>query len=341
MTTDVIDIDGSMGGGQVLRTALSLSMITGQPFRITRIRGQRSRPGLLRQHLTAVNVAKTVTHAHTVGAALNSTELEFRPGKISAGNYCVAIGTAGSTMLVLQTILPALMHADTMSRLRITGGTHNPSAPPFDFIERAWLPQIRAMGASVEVELVEYGFLPAGGGVIDVKVWPSGLQPIHLAGGADVRPVSASVLVSSVPTSVADRELNQIANKLEMAPGTLRITDLGDQRGPGNVVIIEGQRAGLTELFSSIGQPRVRAEQVANAAIEAYQEWAASDAAVSAHLADQLLLPMALARGGTFTTTRLSNHLHTNAAVIQQFLPVTVAFEERGNSLKVEVTPSR
>lgn len=172
---DLILIDGTEGGGQVLRTALSLSMITGQAFRMTGIRGKRSRPGLLRQHLTAVRAAAEICDARTLGAELNSAAIEFHPGAVKAGEYSFAIGTAGSTMLVLQTLLPALLQADGPSTVRITGGTHNPAALPFDFVEQAWLPLLRRMGAQVELALLDYGFVPRGGGLIEATIRPSTL----------------------------------------------------------------------------------------------------------------------------------------------------------------------
>ena len=138
MNKDMLELDGAIGGGQVLRTALSLSMITGTPFRITNIRAKRSRPGLLRQHLTAVLAAAEISGADTEGAEMHATSLVFRPGTIRGGDYRFAIGSAGSCTLVLQTILPALLQAAEPSRVQISGGTHNPAAPPFDFLERAW-----------------------------------------------------------------------------------------------------------------------------------------------------------------------------------------------------------
>src|SRR6185369_9596371 len=161
------------GGGQVLRTALALSLITGTPFRIDNIRAKRKSPGLLRQHLTAVNAAAEVGGASVDGASLGSASLTFVPRAIRAGEYSFAIGTAGSTMLVLQTILLPLALADGNSTIELEGGTHNPAAPPFDFVQQAFLPLLRRMGAEVEIELVRPGFYPAGGGRIIVKIAPA------------------------------------------------------------------------------------------------------------------------------------------------------------------------
>ncbi|OYV06181.1 MAG: RNA 3'-phosphate cyclase, partial [Verrucomicrobiales bacterium VVV1] len=159
-----IQLDGGEGGGQMLRTALSLAMITGQPFRMVRIRGKRQRPGLMRQHLTCVNAACAVSGGTADGAEIGSTELVFRAGKVRGGVYDFAIGTAGSTGLLFQTLLPALLLADASSTLRLSGGTHNPMAPPFEFLDRVFLPAIRRMGAVASIRLIESGFAPAGGG---------------------------------------------------------------------------------------------------------------------------------------------------------------------------------
>jgi RNA 3'-terminal phosphate cyclase (ATP) len=342
MSQDLILIDGTQGGGQVLRTALSLSIITGRAFRMTGVRGKRSRPGLLRQHLTAVRAAAEICNAKTLGAEPHSTAIEFRPGRVKAGDYSFAIGTAGSTMLVLQTLLPALLQADGPSTVRISGGTHNPAAPPFDFIQKAWLPLIKRMGAKVELMLLKHGFVPGGGGLVEATVRPSVLQPLALDGDREpVTIVSAGALVSALPASIGNRELDRLAARLGLERRDLSITDLGDQAGPGNVVSIIAMKAGATEVFSSIGQERLRAEAVADEAIDAFKAWAQSNSAVGNHLADQLMLPMAIAGAGKLTTVRLSNHIRTNAAVIKQFIDVDVRLTECGNQSSVAVEPPR
>ena len=162
----MIEIDGSQGegGGQILRTALALALVTGKPFRITNIRAGRKKPGLLRQHLTAIQAAMAVGGAAAEGATIGSRDLVFHPGAITPGTYRFAVGTAGSTTLVLQTILPALLCAGGESMLTLEGGTHNPFAPPFDFLQTTFLPQVNRLGPKVEAVLERPGFYPAGGG---------------------------------------------------------------------------------------------------------------------------------------------------------------------------------
>jgi RNA 3'-terminal phosphate cyclase (ATP) len=166
----MIKLDGQNGGGQLLRSALSLSLVTGQAFRMTAVRGLRKKPGLMRQHLTGVNAAVEISGGSVDGAELGSTELIFNPGTVSGGDYRFSIGTAGSACLLYQTLLPALLLAKEASTLRLEGGTHNPMAPSFDFLDKCFLPQIRKMGAGVTLELERHGFFPAGGGVIHGRI---------------------------------------------------------------------------------------------------------------------------------------------------------------------------
>src|SRR5581483_5211147 len=177
----MLTIDGAAGegGGQILRTALALSIVTGTPFRIERIRARRARPGLLRQHLTAVNAAAELSGASVTGAEQGPATLTFAPGKVRPGGFEFKIGSAGSATLVLQTVMPALLVGSMESRIALEGGTHNPAAPPFDFLEKSFLPFINRMGPAVEARLVRPGFYPAGGGRIEVKITPAErLMPI-------------------------------------------------------------------------------------------------------------------------------------------------------------------
>lgn len=324
MNKDILELDGAIGGGQVLRTALSLSMITGTPFHITNIRAKRSRPGLLRQHLTAVTAAAQISSAQVEGAQLGSQSLSFTPGTIRGGDYDFAVGTAGSCSLVLQTLLPALLQADQPSRVHISGGTHNPLAPPFEFVERAWLPLLKRMGAQVAIQLLRHGFAPAGGGEITLQVTPSKLQPLHLdTPGAIIRQ-QATALLADVPGHVAQRELAQVGKRLKWPDEALKGVWLDRDIGPGNVLLLEIACENVTEIFSRFGQSGVRAEQVADQAVDQAREWLHSGASVAEHLADQLLLPMAIAGGGSFSMPRMSEHLRSNLQVIRQFLDVDI-----------------
>jgi RNA 3'-terminal phosphate cyclase (ATP) len=337
-TMDMIELDGAHGegGGQILRTALTLSMITGIPFRIERIRARRPKPGLLRQHLTAVMAAAEICQAQVSGAEPGSQTLDFSPGTIRGGDYRFAIGTAGSCTLVLQTVLPALWFADSASTLVVAGGTHNPAAPPADFLIRSWLPLMHRMGVRTELELLRHGFYPAGGGEIRAQVRPiAALQPMDLRTRGTRVAARATAIVAGVPLDVAKRELAQLRPHLGDIEQEIRT--LSSREGPGNVLMVELRYPDVTEIFTGFGERGVSAERVADQAGKAARLFQDSPAAVAEHLADQLLLPMALARAGSFVATALSSHLQTNREVIEKFLDVEFQIVEADGVARVGI----
>ncbi len=332
----MIELDGAAGegGGQILRSALSLAMVTGQAFRIENIRGRRRRPGLMRQHLTAVAAAEAVSKAQVEGAALGSSTLVFDPGPVEGGDHAFAVGTAGSATLVAQTVLPALILADRRSVLTFEGGTHNPFSPPFEFLDRAFLPLLRRMGADVEATLYRPGFYPAGGGKFALRVAPAKtLAPLDLMSRGELRARSAEAVVANLNVGIAARELNVIEAELGWPRECLSVREERDNPGPGNVLIATLAFEHVTEVFTGFGKLGVSAEGVANGTVQAIRRYLKRDAAVGPHLADQLLLPLALAGGGRFTTIAPSAHTRTNIAVIERFLPVTIAMEEVGGGV--------
>lgn len=324
---DLVVIDGSFGegGGQILRTSLSLSMVTGRPFRIESIRAGRAKPGLLRQHLTAVRAAAEVCGAAVEGGAIGSGGLRFSPGPIRSGEFAFSIGTAGSTTLVLQTVLPALLRAPAASRVTIEGGTHNPHAPTVDFLTLAFLPLLRRMGASVALTLDRHGFYPAGGGRITAAIEPAPeLRPLELTDRGELVTREAVATVAALPGEIAKRELRVVVEKLGWGPETVHIRQLDPACGPGNVVSIAVGSEHLTEVFTAFGVRGVSAEAVAREAAEQARAYLRAGVPVWEHLADQMILPLALAGGGRFTTGPLSNHTRTNIAVCEQFLGATM-----------------
>ena len=336
-----IELDGSQGegGGQILRTALSLSMITGIPFSIEGIRAGRKKPGLLRQHLTAVQAATAVCGAEIEGAAPGSKSLRFTPGPVRGGDYRHAIGSAGSATLVLQTVLPALWFADAPSTLQVSGGTHNPAAPPADFLIRCWQPLMQRMGATLDIQLLRHGFYPAGGGELRASTAPvAAWHPLHLNTRGELRAQRAIGVVAGVPAEVAKREMQRAASRLGVLDEELRVLPGGE--GPGNVLLIELEYPELTELFSAFGERGLPAETVADRAAREAHVYRDSGVPVGEHLADQLLLPMALCGEGSFTTHVASSHLATNAKVIEAFLPVRFAFETDGSRVFVRLDPA-
>jgi RNA 3'-terminal phosphate cyclase (ATP) len=332
----MLEIDGSIGegGGQVLRSALSLSLLTGTPFHMKKIRAGRSKPGLLRQHLTALEAATKIGGADVIGAAVNSTELTFVPGKITAGDYVFKVGTAGSATLVMQTILMPLLRADGPSKIRVEGGTHNPWAPPFDFIEQAFLPLLHKMGADVRATLVRPGFYPAGGGCIDIAITPGAtLKPLDLTQRGRILCKRGVARVAGLAGAIAKREIERLREKLSWDDGNLRIEPLSEKFGPGNVVVVSVESEHVTEVFTGFGERGVSAEEIADRVAENARAYIASEAPVGSYLADQLLIPIAMVGRGRFTTMPLSRHTLTNIDVIRQFLPVTIETSQIGEHL--------
>ena len=298
--SDLVLIDGSLGegGGQVLRTALGLALVMRTPIKITNIRAGRKKPGLLSQHLASVNAA-------------------------------VAVGTAGSCTLVLQTVLPALALADGPSELTLEGGTHNPFAPPFDFLVKTFLPLLNRMGPTVTAALHRHGFYPEGGGKISVSIIPApSLSRIDIPGRGEFKACAARAMVSRLPRKIAERELAVIKKELALSPLQLHVDEVTDSPGPGNVVSVEVESEHVTEVFTAFGRRGIPAEEVALEAAAETGEYLSSGVPVGKHLADQLLIPMALAGGGSFRTLPPTKHATTNLEVIRRFLPADIRASE-------------
>ncbi|MGA2616366.1 MAG: RNA 3'-terminal phosphate cyclase [Thermoguttaceae bacterium] len=335
---DIVTIDGSRGegGGQVLRSSLALSLVTGRPFTIENIRAGRKKPGLLRQHLTAVLAAAEVGGADADGAALGSPRLVFRPGPIRSGNYSFRVGTAGSATLVLQTVLPALLLAEGESNLVLEGGTHNPMAPPVDFLEKAYLPLVNRLGPHVDVQLVRPGFYPAGGGEFTVRVQPAmKLGRLDLVDRGEITARRVRALVARLPRHIAERECRTIAQETGWDESSFSIDEVKGCRGPGNVVMIELEAEHVTEVFTAFGQLGVRAEDVAKEALRQAAEYLVAGVPVGKYLADQLMLPLGIGAylssdGGVFRTMDLSLHTSTHMEILRRFLEIDVQIEQCG-----------
>ncbi len=323
----MIVIDGSLGegGGQILRTSLALSLVTGQPFRMEKIRAGRKKPGLMRQHLTAVNAAASISGASVEGASIGSQNLHFVPGKVTGGRYHFAIGTAGSCTLVLQTVLPALLTTESTSELLLEGGTHNPYAPPFDFLEQAFLPLVNRMGPKVSATLLRPGFYPAGGGAFTISIEPvSQLVRLDLPDRGPILNRTARAMVARLPKQIAERELKVVQERLGWDEDSLIIEEAASSPGPGNALTVQIESEFITEVFTGFGEMGVSAEKVARETIKEVEEYLAANVPVGSYLADQLLLPMALAKGGSFRTLAPTRHMTTNVEILRKFLPVEV-----------------
>jgi RNA 3'-terminal phosphate cyclase (ATP) len=329
----VITIDGSEGegGGQMVRNALALSLVTGQPFRIDNIRANRSKPGLMRQHVTAIEAACAIGSAVCEGVAVGARSIVFKPGRIVPGDYRFAVGTAGSAGLVLQTILPPLLLADRPSRLTIEGGTHNTHAPPFEFIDRTFLPLVRRMGPRVTARLVRHGFYPAGGGRIDIGVEPAPLTPVELIERGNPVDVSATAVMALLDDHIGRRELASARAILDWPEPAFRLERLADPVGPGNVLLLGAAFDHVTEIVTGFGQLGVPAQHIGSQAATRMLGYLNSAAFAGPYLADQLLLPMAMAGHGAFTTVSPTKHTQTSADIIRRFLDVAIRFERHPN----------
>jgi RNA 3'-terminal phosphate cyclase (ATP) len=301
---------------------------------MTGIRAKRSRPGLMWQHLTAIDAARQVSDAAISGADPGSQTLTFVPQAVRAGDFQFLIGTAGSTTLVLQTVLPALCRADQASAIRLEGGTHNPLAPPADFLIHTFAPALAKMGVLVDIRLERYGFYPAGGGVIHAHVKPvATLQPLHLSERGELHSMSACALISGITASVAERELKVVARRLSLPDSALQLREIKPALGPGNALIIRVESEHVTETFTSFGERGVSAEHVAEQVCAEVQAYLKAGVAFGPYMADQLLLPFALAGSGSFTTTTPTAHSRTNAALIEKFLAVEIDYVELGRDV--------
>ena len=336
-----IHIDGrhGEGGGQILRTALTLSSICHVPLYIHHIRGNRKKPGLRPQHLIALHSLATITKARVQGATIDSSELIFEPGTIHEGNYSFHIGTAGSTGLVLQAIIPVLLFGKNSSQIRITGGTHVPWSPSFHYLKTVFLPALQLMGANLTVAIDKWGWYPKGGGTIRAVIKNTkNLTPIHLFNRGKLRYLHILSAVSNLPLSIAERQQDQSVKRLEhfrLTPTTS--IENAPSSGQGTVLFLHAQCEGGGGGFTSLGKKGKRAEEVANEACDECIKFLHSRGVIDMHLADQLVLYMALARGhSTLITERITEHLLTNIWVIEQFLPVTFEIEKETGKIEVD-----
>ncbi|EDE5306965.1 RNA 3'-terminal phosphate cyclase, partial [Salmonella enterica subsp. enterica serovar Enteritidis] len=275
--------------------------------------------------------------AQVNGDELGSQQLRFTPGPIRGGEYRFAIGSAGSCMLVLQTVLPALWFADGSSRVEVHGGTHNQAAPSADFICRVWEPLLARMGISQRTTLIKHGFYPAGGGAAATVVEPAtSLRGLTLISRGETLRTTAEALLAAVPYHVGEREVATLEAHFPLAEKNVVALEGGC--GPGNALLLMIQSEQLTELFAAFGVKGTSAEAVANQVAHEARRYLASPAAVGEHLADQLILPLALAGEGAFTVARASAHLLTNIAVVERFLPVRFSCEATESGYLVRVS---
>lgn len=343
----MIRIDGSRGegGGQVLRSALTLSILTGQSVRVDNIRAGRRKPGLMAQHLKAVEAAVAVSRGRSEGARFGSTTLIFAPGAVRPGEYRFDIGTAGSTSLVLQTVLLPLAMAAGGSRVVISGGTHVPWSPCFHYLDLVWVPALRRLGLDVRLQMARAGFYPRGGGLISAEIRPGGLRhPLRLTERGRLQRLSVLSMVANLDPGIAERQAHRARERL----CDCGISVAAEQRvlpspGRGTVLLLLAEFEHGRCCYYALGERGKPAERVADEAAEALLVFLDGPAAVDEHLADQMLLPLALTPGRSeLRTAHVTRHLLTNVRVIGAFLPaaIVVAGKEGAPGLvRVDGTP--
>ena len=342
----MINIDGSIGegGGQVLRTCLSLSLITGQPFHISNIRSRRPRPGLSAQHLSAVQVAAKIGLADVHGAELNSTSISFAPTTVQSGQYICDIGTAGSTSLVLQTVILPLSMGGAQSSITISGGTHVPWSPSFDFMVQHWAWYLKKIGFDISLKLEFAGFYPQGGGLIHASIQPTdSISPLNLTQRGKLLQIRGFSAVANLDRRIAKRQRNQVLRRLgdKYPLCDIRISELSSRfRGTTICLICEFENSQCC--YFALGEPGKPAEKVADEVADSVEHFLSTDANVDQFLADQILLPLSLATSrSTFSTANITHHLITNSEVIQEFLPVKIQIVgETGSPGMVSVDPN-
>jgi len=345
----MVEIDGAIGegGGQVLRSALTLSILTRQPMRIVNIRLRRSQPGLMPQHLKAVDAAAAVSKAHVEGAHRGSTSLLFDPGEIRSGRYRFDIGTAGSTSLVLQTIFLPLSRASSASSVIITGGTHVPWAPCHHFLVWHWLEIMNEIGFSADIGLDQAGFYPQGGGRVNATMRPaSRIHPLRMVERGKLTRIRGLSAVANLNTDIAERQKRRALLRLQPQFPNVRIKiEQLPSKYKGTVLLLmaeyESNNGYAQCCFYSLGQLGKPAERVADEAVDAFLNFDSTGAAVDQYLADQLLLPLAFASGDSeLLTSGITSHLLTNAEIIRAFLPSRIEIiGEAGQPGTVRIAP--
>ena len=341
----MLEINGSYGegGGQILRTALSLSCVVKIPFRLYNIRKGRMKPGLMPQHLTCVHALTRISGATVQGGSLGSTELVFEPKETMPGDYFFDIGTAGSTTLLLQSILPALVFANAFSSLTLKGGTHVPFSPPYHFISEVFIPVLRGIGIPIDMTIGRYGFYPKGGGDISVRIYPhKGIKGLTLTNRGEGMSVAGISAVANLPASIADRQKAAAEAVLRPLPIQHEIkTAEVPSFGQGTFVFLKAETQHCIAGFSALGGRGKRAEAVGEEAGRAFLSYYATKACIDQHLADQLALYLCLAEGASvFTTSGVTNHLLTNLRVIGQFLKARYSVDgDKGKPGKIMIFP--
>jgi len=345
-----LQIDGNYGegGGQILRTTLSLSSILKKPVEIINIRKGRKIPGLQPQHLTSVSACKKISSAEVQGDSLQSVTLRFSPRKTKGGDFAFDVAerkrSAGSTSLILQTLFLPLSRCENGSTIKVLGGTHVPWSPPFNYLKEIFVPMLKKIGCAIDLEIKKWGWYPKGGGEVLCSIQPtSKFSPLNLTERGKLLGLSGDSVVSNLPDSIAERQRDQAIKILKDKGFSPEIKLLqAPSIGEGTFFFLKAEFENSVAGFGALGERGKRAEKVAEEACADFLQFMQGAGAVDPHLADQLIPYLALANGtSTFTVSKISKHLLTNIWVVKQFLQTRILVEgEQGEQGKVIIIPS-
>jgi RNA 3'-terminal phosphate cyclase (ATP) len=333
MSNGLVELDGSHGegGGQILRSALALSILTGRPFKLVNIRANRARPGLQPQHLMCVRAAGTICNGKYKGGSIGSAVLVFEPGPVRPGGYTFNIGTAGATSLVLHTVyLPLALKCDQPSEIIVTGGTHNQHAPCYHFLETTWAAYLRRLGIEVAVEMIRPGFYPRGGGEIRAHIKPCArVGGLSLMSCPELTTAGGFSAYAGLPESVGRRQARRMTVRLKSQGVESHIPlEEWQAANPGTVAAVLFRQAPVPPLFFGLGERGKPAEAVADEAVEEAIAFREARCPVDPHSADQLLLPLAFSPDASeYRTSQVTRHTITNSSTIRLFVERPIEVE--------------
>lgn len=315
-----IDASKGEGGGQVVRSALALSLATGRAFVLENIRAGKRTPGLGRQHVVAVQAAAQVSGGEHEGAQSGSLRLRFAPRRVQGGTYRFNVASAGSAVLIAQTVIPALLRAGESSEVVVEGGTHNALSPPYEFFDGSYLGFLRKLGADVKSEIWRYGFMPDAGGAFRTLITPRPLSRHELVTRGRLLARRGAAKFAKISRGIADREVAVLEKRFRWGASAYGVDEV-EAGGGGNVVVVTLRYTHVTIVMTQLGDRELPAETFTSALADRIDQFLPSDVPVDAFLADQILVPLALAGGGSFRTVEPTAHTMTQIDVLHAFLP--------------------